>query len=165
MLPASVGFMVLSRQIVYALFQGGRFDAYAADTTASALFFYSIGLCAYGAARIAQCGFFALKDTKTPTKFAAAGLCMSVVLNCILMFPMKIAGLALATAVSNTVNCCFMIAILSRRVGGFGNSAFVSFFARAGISAVLMGIVCRYASYILFLGLRFLGARSDLSVR
>lgn len=165
MLPASVGFMVLSRQIVYALFQGGRFDAYAADTTASALFFYSIGLCAYGAARIAQCGFFALKDTKTPTKFAAAGLCMSVVLNCILMFPMKIAGLALATAVSNTVNCCFMIAILSRRVGGFGNSAFVSFFARAGISAVLMGIVCRYASYIhISPGSGFWARVADLSV-
>jgi putative peptidoglycan lipid II flippase len=142
MLPATIGFMVLSGQVVGALFQGGKFDAYAANTTASALFFYSIGLCAYGGTRILQCGFFALQDTKTPTKFAAIGLGLSVVLNSALMFPMKISGLALATSLTSTINFLVMFVLLSRKVGGFPVGEFCSFFYRALSAAAGMGLVC-----------------------
>ena len=44
MIPASVAFMVLSGQIITALYGGGKFDHYSAGVTSSALFYYSIGL-------------------------------------------------------------------------------------------------------------------------
>ena len=43
LIPASLGLMVLGGPIISTLFQGGKFDAYSARVTASALFFYSIG--------------------------------------------------------------------------------------------------------------------------
>ncbi|MDD4954230.1 MAG: murein biosynthesis integral membrane protein MurJ, partial [Candidatus Omnitrophica bacterium] len=81
MLPASAAFMVLSRPLVSGLFGGGKFDAYSQDLTASALFFYSIGLCAYGATKVLQCCFFALKDTKTPMKISFIALVSNIILN------------------------------------------------------------------------------------
>ncbi len=104
MIPASFGFMVLSKLIIATLFGGGKFNAYSVEITSDALFFYSIGLFAYGATRILQCGFFALKDTVTPTFVSALALGINIFLNGMLMYPMKLKGLALATSISGIVS-------------------------------------------------------------
>lgn len=149
MIPASAGFIVLARPIVIALFHGGRFDSYSVDTTASGLMFYSIGLFAYGANRILQCGFFALKDTITPTKISALGLALNIVLNALLMVPMKLAGLALATSLSGTI--CFFVSFwqLQKKTGGLQLAEQAGFILKVVLASVGMGLVCsllaRYA--------------------
>ncbi|MFA4984841.1 MAG: murein biosynthesis integral membrane protein MurJ, partial [Candidatus Omnitrophota bacterium] len=119
MLPASMGFIVLAHPIINGLFGGGRFDAYSADMTARALLFYSIGLTAYGATKILQSCFFALKDTVTPTKIATLALFVNIALNAILMFPMKLAGLALATSLSGINTTLILFYLLIKKIGSF----------------------------------------------
>ncbi len=142
MVPASIGFIVLARPIILALFHGGRFDSYSVDTTSSALMFYSIGLFAYGANRILQCGFFALKDTITPTKIAGLGLVLNILLNSLLMFPMRLAGLALATSLSGII--CFLVSFwqLQKKVGGLQVSAQTGFALKVLLASAGMGLAC-----------------------
>lgn len=152
MLPASVGFMVLALPITSTLFGGGRFDINSAKLTANALLFYSIGLFAYGATKILQSCFFALKDTVTPTKIAGIALTINVFLNSILMFPLKIAGLALATSLSGISTFFILFAILRKRLGDFNIKQIIAAFIRILLASLCMGLVCYIVSKNIFLG-------------
>jgi len=142
MLPTSVLFMVLAGPIVLTLLGGGKFDSYSAQLTSNALFFYSIGLAAYGGSKILQACFFALKDTLTPTKIAGLALLMNVMLNALLMFPLKIGGLALATSISGIVSFLFLFYLLSKRLNGFGEHEILKSFLRILAATLCMGAIC-----------------------
>lgn len=142
MLPMSALFMVLAQPLVWTLFGGGRFDVNSGLLTSNALFFYSIGLSAYGGTKILQCCFFALKDTVTPAKIAGLILVMNIILNTLLMFPFKIGGLALATSISGIVGFFFLFFILSRRLRGFGEHKILKSFLRIFAAALCMAGVC-----------------------
>ncbi len=165
MLPASVLFMALAKPIIFTLFGGGKFDFNAGLLTSSALFFYSIGLAAYGGTKILQTCFFALKDTITPAKISFLNLILNIILNAILMFPLKLAGLALATSVSGIISFSFLFFILLKRLGGFGENKILFSFLRILIASFFMGLVsflvnqalnlfwalfCAMVAYILF---------------
>jgi putative peptidoglycan lipid II flippase len=142
MLPATAGFMVLAHPIIQGLFAGGRFDAYSANQTANILFFYSIGLVAYGATKILQSCFFALKDTATPAKVSFLALIVNIILNSILMFPMKLAGLALATSLSGINTCLILLFALKKRISPFELKPALISFVRILLASLCMGGVC-----------------------
>ncbi len=146
MIPSSVAFMVLTKPIISTLFQGGKFDAYSTDMTVKALFFYSIGLFAYGGTKILQSCFFALKDTVTPTKLAGVSLGVNIILNALLMFPMKLAGLALANSLSGINTFIILFLMLKKKIGDFRTKELIASFIRILLASLLMGIVCYFAS-------------------
>ena len=109
------------------------------------MFFYSIGLFAYGSTKILQSCFFALKDTVTPTKIAGLALAINIVLNSILMFPFKIGGIALATSISCIITFFILFSILIRKLKDFKTrEIFISFLRIIGAS-VFMGLSCFWA--------------------
>jgi putative peptidoglycan lipid II flippase len=134
--------MVLADRLVFTLFGGGKFDLASGLLTANALFYYSIGLSAYAGTKILQSCFFALKDTVTPTKIAFLALIMNIVLNAVLMFPLKIGGLALATSISGIISFFFLFFILRRKLGGFGEQKIFPAFLRMLVAALCMAAVC-----------------------
>jgi len=146
MVPASVAFMVLAHPIIATIFQGGRFDVYSTEQTAQALLFYSIGLFAYGGVKILQSCFFALKDTLTPAKVSALALLVNVILNSILMFPLKLAGLALATSISGINTFIILFWILRKKLHSFGIRIIISSFIRILLASCGMGLVCYFIS-------------------
>lgn len=147
MLPAALGFMALAYPIVSTLFGGGRFDISSAGLTANALFFYSIGLFAFGGTKILQSCFFALKDTVTPTKVAAVALVLNLILNSVLMFPLKVGGLALATSISGINSFFILLFLLKKKLGDFGIERIAFSFARILAASICMGIVCYCVSH------------------
>lgn len=150
LLPASIGLMVLAATIVSTIFSGGRFDMYSSALTSYALFFYSIGLFAYGSTKILQSCFFALKDTVTPTKIAGIALVINIILNTILMFPLKIGGIALATSISGIISFFMLFNILRKRLVGFELRRVVFSFMRALCASICMGAVCYFVSKLGF---------------
>ncbi len=150
LLPSSVMFFLFSRPLIQALFGGGRFDAYSVINTSAALKFYSLGLVAYGMSKILQSCFFALKDTYTPAKIAFVGLVLNVILNAVLMFPLKIAGIALATSISAIVTTALLFIKLNKRLSPYDFKEVVSSFLRISLSGLCMGLIswliyCNYA--------------------
>ena len=142
MLPASLAFMVLSRPIISTLFEYGKFDAYSAHVTANTLFYYSIGLSAYGATRILQSCFFALKDTLTPTKVTFLTLILNIIFSVVLMFPLKVGGLALASSLSGIIGLFVLLSLLKRKLKGWDIGEIIISFARILAASLCMGGVC-----------------------
>ncbi|MCX5693815.1 MAG: murein biosynthesis integral membrane protein MurJ [Candidatus Omnitrophica bacterium] len=142
MLPATALFMILADPLISTLFGGGKFDFNSSRLTSNALFYYSIGLTAYGATKILQTCFFALKDTVTPTKIAGLALLMNIMLNALLMFPLKIGGLALATSISGIISFFILFFILNKRLNGFGEDKILKSFLRILAATLCMSVVC-----------------------
>ncbi|MFH0762918.1 MAG: murein biosynthesis integral membrane protein MurJ [Candidatus Omnitrophota bacterium] len=141
-LPASAALIVLADPIISALFGGGKFDLYSVHFTARALLFYSIGLSAYGAKRMLQSCFFALKDTRTPAQVAFLTLLLNIILNSILIFPLKISGVALATSISGIVTFFILFFLLKRKIGDFDGKSILVSFLRILAASIAMGVVC-----------------------
>jgi len=146
MVPASVGFMILAKPIVSGLFMGGRFDSYSVDATAGALFFYSIGLFAYGSTKILQNAFFALKDTLTPTIISAVVLALNIFLNVMLMFPMKLGGLALATSISGIIGFIILLYLINKRIAGIKIASLALFFSKVFLASCGMAAICGWVT-------------------
>lgn len=138
MIPAAVGLMVLSGPIIRILFQRGEFTEYSTLITSNALFFYSFGLIAYAGIKILVNVYFSMGDTMTPVKAASISLVINLLLNLILMWPLKVGGLALATSIAATINFFLLAVILQRRIGSIGAMAILDSFIRTGLAALIM---------------------------
>ncbi|MFA5085646.1 MAG: murein biosynthesis integral membrane protein MurJ [Candidatus Omnitrophota bacterium] len=146
MIPASIGLAVLGTPIIRILFQRGEFTDYSVYITNSVLFFYAFGLCAYGGIKLLVTCFYSMHDTTTPVKTALISVILNVALNLILMWPMKIGGLALATSISATVNFLMLYYILKKRIGRLGTKETVNSFIRVLLAGIVMGVVLKIIS-------------------
>jgi putative peptidoglycan lipid II flippase len=116
-IPSMVGLILLREPIVGLLFKRGAFDSQTTALTASALFYYGIGLWAFSAVRIVVTLFYALQDTRTPVKMAAISIVVNMILGVALMWPLRHGGLALATSLASMVNLYLLVRALRKKVG------------------------------------------------
>ncbi len=121
MCPTIIVTYLLSEPIIRVLFERGEFGAYSTAVTSGALAFYAFGLFAFGGIKVMVAAFHALQDTRTPVIVAAICLVINAVLNVILMFPLKISGIALASSIAGTIDFCILYALMYKRLGGLGN--------------------------------------------
>lgn len=157
-LPASIGLIVLAKPIVKLLFERGEFDAISTARSASVLVCYSIGLFAYSGQKIMTAGFHGAQDTKTPVKIGAIALISNVILNLILMIPLKEAGLALATSISGILQFILLFIFYGR---GFVKLETKEIGFAAGkilIAALIMGA----GTYALYQALNAIWLESEL---
>lgn len=141
-LPSAVALIVLALPIVRGLFERGAFDRQASLMTASALGFYSLGLFAYALSKALTGAFYALRDTWTPVKLAIEAVAVNVVLSLLLMWPMQVGGLALASALSNTLNVYRLTRRLEQRLGAPLLQPVAGALLRILASSCLMGGGC-----------------------
>ncbi|MEI7590855.1 MAG: murein biosynthesis integral membrane protein MurJ [Deltaproteobacteria bacterium] len=139
-IPAMCALIFLRLPIISVLFGRGEFSFEAVKLTADALLYYSLGLCAFSSVRIVSSGFFALNDTKTPMKAAIIALVVNLVCSLLLMFPLKHAGLALATTISSTINVGMLAIILHRRIGVFIDKRFITSFVKIMVCSAIMSL-------------------------
>jgi putative peptidoglycan lipid II flippase len=114
-LPAAAALILFPDVLVRVLFERREFTPAMTAATADALAAFAIGLPAYVLVKVFSPGYFARKDTKTPVRYAMTALGVNVVLNLILMFPLKHVGLALATSISAWLNAGLLMRGLYRR--------------------------------------------------
>jgi putative peptidoglycan lipid II flippase len=141
MVPATVGFLILGDQIIRILFERGEFTQHSTIITNQALFFYSIGLFSYAGIKILVFSFYSMQDTMTPVKTASISLAINIIFNLILMWPLKIGGLALATSIAGISNFFLLLYLLRKKIGAIGNGYMISFLGKTVFSAGLMGLV------------------------
>lgn len=146
LVPASVGLMVLSAPITKVLFERGAFTPYSTLITQNALFAYAIGLVACGGIKILVSAFYSMHDTMTPVKAAAASLGLNILLNLILMRPLKVGGLALATSLSAIFNFTILYLLLKKRIGAIDTKGIVSSFLKVLSASMVMGGLLAFTS-------------------
>ena len=111
-IPAAIGLMVLSAPLLISLFNYGHFNRFDVLMTQHALIGYAFGIPFMILVKVLVSGFYARQDIKTPVKIALLALLVNIVLNFMLIVPLKHAGLALATAVSALVNASLLFMLL-----------------------------------------------------
>lgn len=139
MLPMTIILVMLAEPIVRVIFQRGAFDVYSTSIASSALMCFALGLMGYGGVKILVSAFHALQDTKTPVKVALVSLGVNAVLNVVLMFPLKVAGIALASAISSVVSVSLLVHFLAPRVGGF-KGQFDGFFGKLACAGLVQAL-------------------------
>ncbi|MFH1855852.1 MAG: murein biosynthesis integral membrane protein MurJ [Candidatus Omnitrophota bacterium] len=144
MVPVMAGLFVLVKPVTVLLFERGVFGGYSTGITASALFFYSFGLFAYAGTKILSNGFYAMQDTRTPVKAACISLIVNVILNLILMWKLKVGGLALATSISGIVNFSILFYALDKRLGRLDRRRIAIDSAKICAAALVMGVFCYF---------------------
>jgi putative peptidoglycan lipid II flippase len=120
MFPLAAMLTAASLPLVSVLFQRGSFTPENARYVAFALAFYAPWLMRSGLFTLTAKAFYALRDSTTPVAIGVIGLVINVLLNFILIGPMGIGGLALATTVSSTLKAFHQTWSLSRKLGGLG---------------------------------------------
>ena len=135
---------IMSKDVIRLAYMHGRFDEAAVETAARALVFYIIGVFSFGMRDILNRAFHACQDTRTPMINSMATVAVNVVLNILLVKPMNVGGLALATSVSATVGVISLLTLLRRKIGKFDSGA-----CRIELMKILMcAIVCAVVCFI-----------------
>ncbi|MEO0081664.1 MAG: murein biosynthesis integral membrane protein MurJ [candidate division WOR-3 bacterium] len=118
LIPTSLALLVLARPVVKLLYERGAFTGQAAVGTAAALAFLGIGLFPFAAVSVLSAAFRARRDVRTPAYAAFAGAAASIALDLLLVRPMGVSGLALASSCGLAVAMSYLWARFERRHGG-----------------------------------------------
>ena len=143
-LPCMAIIVTLKTPIIQLLFERGNFNVLSTSNTAYALFFYSFGLLAYAGIKIILPAYYSIQDSKTPIKFALISLGINIVLNLILMHPLKQGGLALATSIAATVNFLLLSIHINKKIGVLDWEKIFICFIKMLIISIVMGFVCHF---------------------
>lgn len=143
-IPAMAGLMVCSRPIFSLIFMGGAFNYQTVINSASALFYYSIGLSFVALTRVLAPVFYALKDTKTPVATAFITFIINLCLSLALMGPLKHGGLALATTLSAFCNMLMLFWFLRRKIGSFSGFSILLTGLKSSAASIPMAVVVWY---------------------
>lgn len=141
-IPSAVGLIVLAQPIVGGLFERGLFGRDDTVMTSRALACYAIGLLAFAVSKVMSGAFYALRDTKTPVRLAVESLVLNIALSLLLMWPLKVSGLALAAALSNSVNAYRLTRGMEQRLGHALLGPIAPALARMAAASLFMGAGC-----------------------
>ncbi len=114
-IPATIALAVAAGPIMTVLFEGGRFTAADAATSALVLSILVAGLPAYVMIKVLAPGFYARKDMKTPVVITLVTLALSVIANFIWIDDVGISILPLTTALAAWANAVGLYLLLARR--------------------------------------------------
>ncbi len=148
-LPAAVALIAIAGPLIAVLFERGAFGPAETRATALALIAYAVGLPAYVLVKVLTPGFFARKDTVTPMRIAVLAMIVNLVLNLVLMGPLKHAGLALATALSAWLNIALLAYFLRARGHLHFDARLRRRLPRMVLASALMGLALWLAAWAL----------------
>ncbi len=118
MFPTAALLTVLAVPIVSVFFQRGNFTGDDSRYVGYALAFYAPWLAQFGIGSLVSRAFYAQKDSTTPVVIGVVGVIVNILLNLILVGPLGIGGLALATTLMSTSKTIYLTWSLSRKMGG-----------------------------------------------
>uniref|UniRef100_UPI0040474990 murein biosynthesis integral membrane protein MurJ n=1 Tax=Rheinheimera sp. TaxID=1869214 RepID=UPI0040474990 len=103
-IPAMAGLMVLAQPIIALLFMRGEFSQNDVLMVSYSLIAYSTGLLSYMLIKVLAPGFYARQDIKTPVRIGIIAMVANMAFNLMLAPFLSYVGLALATAMSASLN-------------------------------------------------------------
>jgi putative peptidoglycan lipid II flippase len=154
--PSSMAFFALGNVVVAALYQSGAFTSKDSYYVWAILAGSGVGLLASTFGRLYASTYYAMRDTRTPLRFAIVRLIFTVVLGLgsalllpkLLGIPMQwgAVGLTASAGVAGWIEFHLLRRKLNKRIGATGVPAvmMVKLWAAAGVSALVACVVERY---------------------
>jgi putative peptidoglycan lipid II flippase len=146
--PSAIAFLAIGHVLAALLFESGRFSRADSITVWSILGASAVGLLAATTGRLYSSSYYALRDTRSPLRFALARVAVGLVLGWLLgvRLPPALgvsdrwatAGLALAAAIAAWVEFGLLRRGMNARVGRTGLQA--GFVGRLALAALLAAV-------------------------
>jgi putative peptidoglycan lipid II flippase len=140
-LPATVGLILLRREIIEVLFEGGAFDRQSAELTAWALMFFAVGLSAFSMIKIVVQAFYAIHDTWTPVVIGFVSLLVNIACNFLFFRWLRNGGPALATSLAAFFDTIALMLVFRHRHGALGLREVVRSCTKFVVASLVMGAV------------------------
>ena len=133
----------MSKEVVGLLFERGAFEASDTSSTALVLAMYLIGLLPYGLSKIFSLWLYSKHKQKEAAKIASYSLGVNITLSLLLIYPLKAAGLALASSIAGFVLFVFTIK-------EFGAEKFFGFMRLKKIAGLILMIILEAVILLIF---------------
>ena len=114
-IPLSILVIILRHEVVLVLFQRGAFTPESTALTARALAFLMVGAFAFSAQTVVARGFYAMQNTLLPAVYGTAAVLLSLPLYVVGVKLMGINGVALACALSATLQVAVLYTVWNRK--------------------------------------------------
>ena len=114
-IPASLTMLILAGPLITSLFHYGKFTVHDVLMTQRSVIAYSVGLQAFMLIKVLAAAFYAKQNIRTPVRIGIISLVANMFLNALLIFPLKHAGLALASSLSAWLNAALLLRGLRAR--------------------------------------------------
>ncbi len=112
--PMAAGVIFFNQDILGVLCLGGKYTVSDLEAARYVAVFYGMGVPFFCSLKIILPAFYSRKDMKRPFYVSMLTVLLNVVLNVILMFPMRQSGLALATVVASAANNSLLLYLLAK---------------------------------------------------
>jgi putative peptidoglycan lipid II flippase len=149
--PSVVGFLALGDVIVAAIYQSGRFLHADVIYVWGILAGSTVGLLASTLGRLYSSGYYALRDTRTPLRFAIVRVLLTTFLGYLAALPLPrllgveprwgVAGLTISAGIASWVEFTLLQRGLRRRIGHVGLQ--FAFLAQVWAAALIAAAVAR----------------------
>jgi putative peptidoglycan lipid II flippase len=149
--PSVVGFLALGDVIVAAIYQSGRFTHADVIYVWGILAGSTVGLLASTLGRLYSSGFYALRDTRTPLRFAIVRVLLTTLLGYLAALPLPrllgiesrwgVAGLTISAGVASWVEFTLLQRGIRRRIGQVGVP--LAFLAQVWLASLIAGGAAR----------------------
>ncbi len=141
--PACIGIAVLAQPMLLVLFMRGQFALTDVQATSYALWAINAGLLSFMLIKILANGYYARQDTKTPVKIGIIAMIANMGFN-LLAIPFSYMGLAMASAMSATLNAFLLYrGLVKADVYCFSKQSAV-FFLKVLVASLIMGGIVFY---------------------
>ncbi len=171
LIPASVAYLVLGRQLAVTLFQWGSYSHQNAISTGWVVAVAGIGLVPFAISQLQLFAFYAMPDTKTPALLNIPVVALRIAID-LLLYGVVLtaswvaAGLMFGNAISFVFSAIVGYWLLRRRIGRLGLTSVLGSLGRLTGAALIAAVPTLLVAVILehFLGLNKLGSFVGLVV-
>jgi len=140
-IPISTLFMVLRHEIVFILFQRGRFDPDATRITSEVLPFIMAGTFAFAAQTVVVRGYYAIQNTWFPALFGTIAVFASLPLFFIFMKWLGTPGVGLGLSISAFMNSGLLFVLWNRKSGNSYAGTVYVFMIKMVLLSIGVGLI------------------------
>ena len=155
-IPAGAGLVLLGQPAITFLLERGEFDANSTRLVYNVLVFFSLRVVSEASLEILARLFYAQHNTRTPMIAALGWLVITVSLSYLLVGPLGVGGLALASSVAFTAQSLLLFWLNQKRLGSLDERTLAlslgrALLATAGMSLVILALGRVIANQLIFL--------------
>ena len=115
-IPATMALLILSQDIIYTLFERGKFTHNSTIETARVLLLLGSGLPAFILTKLFQTKFYATLNTKLPVRVAGICVLINLIISILFMHSLQYLGVAIANSISGWTNFILLLIFAKRKL-------------------------------------------------
>jgi len=146
--PSALGMMVLAEPITRLLFVHGAFTLDEEPLVYIPMIYFAIGIPGLATIEILVRTYYALQDSRTAVEVGVVELFFMIGLSILLLQPLGVGGIALATSIGSTGEALVLLLLLRPRLGWFALRPLFNFLAGV-IAASLVATLAALLTYTL----------------